>query len=562
MAVKTLQDVVNELKIVNKSTVDTTAAVNKLAGATDRFAKMLDQQSDRERLQKAEDDAETKVKRTKKSTPGGVAEAFQSGLNAGVGFNIVALLKPARLVSLIFGGALAGLGVAGGLRGWEADFVKHYFKRFFGFLGLTENGRLPPADQPRVPLLARIMNAFGRLPGRILRMLGLAPSGGLPPAAGGAREPLLTRIISAFSRLENRVLGFFGVNVDGTIGRDAAGRFTPRVGRVTVVSRITDAISNLLRPLSYIAEGINKYIAGPAARILGFIGGASGAASLGRVVAGVATLAGRILWPLGILVSLFDGVTTFMNSDESNIALRFIDGIGAFIGDFIGAPLDLLKDLSAGVFRALGFDAVADFLNTWSFEDNIKSLISYIARVPGRLFDHIGEKMDDFNIVDMLGNVGARVAMAIDTFKIGFQRVANFIANIPDRLLRLIAGILDFELPRLTIPILGTDIVLFPGGRPFGSLGDAGTRADARIQARDTELAESVAALEVSRQNIANVLSQRLAAQTAERVNLAREERSFGNTVNIVAPTTNSDSTVNQTSITTSPSPFDNYVPR
>ena len=64
---------------------------------------------------------------------------------------------------------------------------------------------------------------------------------------------------------------------------------------------------------------------------------------------------GKILKPLGFLFSAFDGIMAAINTEGD-----FLDKLGAFtsafIGDFVGAPLDLLKDITAWVLEKFGFD--------------------------------------------------------------------------------------------------------------------------------------------------------------------------------------------------------------
>jgi len=55
------------------------------------------------------------------------------------------------------------------------------------------------------------------------------------------------------------------------------------------------------------------------------------------------TIFKKILWPIGVLLSVWDGITSYRNSTESSTFLKFGDGIAGMLGSFIGAPFDLLK---------------------------------------------------------------------------------------------------------------------------------------------------------------------------------------------------------------------------
>lgn len=527
---------------VREASEDTTYAVKNLSEVTEKFVDMMDKKFDQDRLNEEEERRENNRQVPRRGFGAGIDNGFRQGLAAGAGFSLINLINPARLVTLIFGGALAGLGVAGGLRGWETGFVNSFFRRFFGILGLTDDGRLPD-EAPRVTLLQRITRALGNL--------------------------------------ENRILRFFGVDTTGALLRDELGRFTGGRGeRITVVSRITAAIDRLLSPLTRVATAIDDWILGPGARIIGFIGG-TGA---GQLVGGVFRLASKILWPIGILISAFDAVSEWQNSTETNQVLRFIDSIGAFLGDFIGAPLDLLRSVVAAVMDWVGLQSAAEWLRSFSFEERIGNMISIVARIPRDVINYVNGIMADWNLAGTISgmydsavaefnsaweNVANYVMStkdtietgffnALDRAEVGFLRVSTFIQNLPDRLLRLVGRILDFQLPRLAIPydnwLMGAgEIELFPGGRPFSAFGAAGQAADERIVARNENLDASIERLETQ-------IADRLAALEARRGELQGAGAPVQ--VTVAAPTQNTNLQSNTTNITAFPSPFNEYAPQ
>lgn len=539
MADKTLNDVVEELRKSNKKTEETNAAVDQLVHVTGDFVKTIKDQLARDKLNDEEERRERTRPGNRNGLLGNNTDFFKAGLQAGAGFSLISLLNPARLVKLIFGGAIAGFGGYIGLRGWEMGFVKAFIERFFTNLGLTPDGKIPK---------------------------------------GVFQGPnLIGRIINAFSRLENRILSFFGVSVSGVMARDALGRFTGMTnGRPTVVYRITQAIGKLLSPLTFVARAIDDWIIGPGAKLVGFIGGATGLASVGK-------LASKILWPIGLLISAWEGVKDWRNSDETNGFYRFVDGIGAFLGDFIGAPLNLLKSIVSAGLEWVGLQSASEWLDKFSFRELIGDFISSIIRVPERIFNYANELLDNYDILGIINTkwrnslqtmsdawtnasnyvneTGEEITSffqnAIDNTKIGFMKIGTYIQNIPDRLISILTDILDFEIPKLSIPydnaLLGKgEIVLFPGGRPFGSVADAGENARERIVSRNRDLDDSIS---------------RLNSQIAD--NLAQFERNRqerrGQTpapVVISAPTTNSSQQLNQTNVTAFPSPFNEYAPQ
>ena len=539
MADKTLNDVVEELRRSNKKTEETNEAVDQLVHVTGDFVKTIKDQLARDKLNDEEDRRERNRPGNRNGLLGRNTDFFKAGLQAGAGFSIISLLNPARLVKLIFGGAIAGFGGYIGLRGWETGFVKAFIERFFTNLGLTPDGKIPKG-------------------------LFQGPN-------------LIGRIVNAFSRLENRILSFFGVSVSGVMARDALGRFTGMTnGRPTVVYRITQAIGRLLSPLTFVARAINDWIIGPGAKLVGFVGGATGLASVGK-------LASKILWPIGLLLSGWEGVKKWRDSEETNKLYRFVDGIGAFLGDFIGAPLNLLKNIVSAGLEWVGLQSASDWLDKFSFRELIGNFISSIIRIPERIFSYAKDFMEKYDILGLIGTkwknsiewlsnawtnmsnyvnetgdtITGFFQNAIDNVKLGFMRISNFIKNIPDRLISTITSILDFEIPKLSIPydnaLLGKgEIVLFPGGRPFGDEAAAGERARERIISRNRELDDSISRLN---NQIADNLAQ------FER---SRQERRGQNPAPVVisAPTTNSSQQLNQTNITAFPSPFNEYAPQ
>ncbi len=65
----------------------------------------------------------------------------------------------------------------------------------------------------------------------------------------------------------------------------------------------------------------------------------------------------KILWPLGILISGFEGIKQVLGSDEESYFGKFVDGITTAVSDFLGAPIDLLKNGFTFLLRkALGVE--------------------------------------------------------------------------------------------------------------------------------------------------------------------------------------------------------------
>jgi hypothetical protein len=300
-------------------------------------------------------------------------------------------------------GILASLGAVGGalagLRGWEASALKNIDKIGKGLKALVPTSLIKQIDQKFINVRASILRTFG-----------LDPSLGKADDAGKRtlRTPILEQINNRFNRLRVSILNQFGIGADGKaiVTQGADGKF-----RVPVAGRITSAIQDLISPVLKLAEGIGSFIKGAGAPLFGFLksfgiatGGAIAAA--GGAVGGVAKLAGKILLPLGILFSAYDAFKTWQEGEGDPMMKRIADTGFAFLGDFIGAPLDLLKSGIVYLYRnVMGLEvdeegkitgdgfaaAIGRVLQDFSFEDAIKAIPDFFQSV----FDSIAAFFKD-----------------------------------------------------------------------------------------------------------------------------------------------------------------------
>lgn len=204
-----------------------------------------------------------------------------------------------------------------------------------------------------------ISNAARGLRNRLFRMVGLGPDGRLlslrDPVTGRFRTNNIGRAAQAVGRGASSV-----ARLAGAAGRGlAAGG-----GRAAIVAM--DAIGDVI--------GLVGRIGGAATRATaGLVGGA--ARILGSGVGGALRMMGRILWPVSILFALYDGVMAYQNA-EGDTADRLAAGVGGFIGDLIGAPLNLLRDLTSWILNEMGFDAAAEWMQGFDFETMISDVVT------------------------------------------------------------------------------------------------------------------------------------------------------------------------------------------
>jgi len=192
----------------------------------------------------------------------------------------------------------------------------------------------------------------------------------------------------------------------GDIIEETKGKF--KTNFKTLVPRLGIQIRSFLRPLTVVGTALSAYFLGPGAKIgasvTKFFGGA--ARGIGGALAPISKLMSKVLWPLGILISVYKGFVDFGKSEEETFLGKFGDGFSGFVASFIGAPLDLLKNgLVWGVGKMFGLETdangvytsksgAAKFLNAakaMSFEDTIKLMV----KAPFDLFTNAALYIDE-----------------------------------------------------------------------------------------------------------------------------------------------------------------------
>lgn len=298
------------------------------------------------------------------------------------GSNFVGMFG-APFTSLLGSLAATGLAIAG-LRGWEVGALKNIGKIGDGLKALVPQSITKSIDQKFINVRAKVLRTFG-----------MDPSLGAKDADTGKRglkTSVLKQINGKFDTLRTNVLKTFGLGADGKpiAIKDADGLFTKNTtGKFW--SNILDNINKVLRPLKNAGKAITDFASGAGAKLFEFIKGLGGGSG------GFLKLVGKILKPIGFLFSAFDGVTAFMDSDKDGFIAKLGDGIGAFLGDFIGAPFDLLKAGVAWIVKKIfGVEVNEDGtipegqglpgfilakLNSFSFEESIGAIVSGLFQV-------------------------------------------------------------------------------------------------------------------------------------------------------------------------------------
>jgi len=340
----------------NRSQDETTDAVDKLNKTMEDHFKFLkrqmkDQEEDRREAAKAKGEARAASPSTKSAS---------KGLGLGSLGGIAGMLLP------LTAGIAATAAALSGLRGWELNAIKKI------------NGMV------KVPLT--ISNGMIRLRNATLGLFGLTAEGLLIRGEGRSgfykAPPITEQIRMRMNALRIRALNVFGLGADGKL---LAVKGDDSLFKKNIIGRATFQVGRLLRPLVAVSEGVAKFAtskAGAFLKTLAQFGGKFGA------------LFSKILWPVGFVISLFDGVKAYQESDADGFIAKLGDGVGGFLGSLIGAPFDLLKQGISWVIKKLfGVETDADGkvkegqgmagwivkqLESFSFEETIKKITSGI----------------------------------------------------------------------------------------------------------------------------------------------------------------------------------------
>ena len=162
-------------------------------------------------------------------------------------------------------------------------------------------------------------------------------------------------IVNGVKNIKNSILSVFGIDANG---KPMPNSVLDSITKNPWIKKLTDGLSKILTPIKTMFGTV-----------------AENAGAFAKTV-------GKILKPLGFLFSAFDGIMAAINTEGD-----FLDKLGAFtsafIGDFVGAPLDLLKDITAWVLEKFGFDGAAKYLKSFSFETLITDLVNGIFSTVG-----------------------------------------------------------------------------------------------------------------------------------------------------------------------------------
>ncbi len=347
-----LKEVVAQLKQSNKGQ-------DTLNRSFDKFLREIENQR-LDNLESKKEAANKKPLIAKKA--GNDVSLRKDFINPLIGLDLAKMILPLTAGFVALGAAMAGV------RGWELGAIKSLDKMRGWSAGLNQ--------------------AFINIRAKFFRKLGLDPK--LGKSIGGKRSlatPLTTqltnRITNWFSGIKQKYYKIFGLGVDGkpVTNVDAKGKIQPK----SLISRLGVQINSMFAPITKLSAAIGAWFGGAGSKILEFT-----KTFLGKG-AGFLKLIGKILWPVGIIMSLFDGVSKYQETEGTQYD-KITAGIAATVGSFLGAPLDLLKNLLAWVLGKFGFDKTAEAIKNFSIQDKITDLLTGILQFPKKAIAWIKDK--------------------------------------------------------------------------------------------------------------------------------------------------------------------------
>ena len=397
----TLDDVVKTLRAQSDKQDDTTSAISAL---TSVFKKkfLKDERGAPDRME-AEREA-------KKAGSGDfdlskiMAFPGLDDLTSGVNSLVMMAGNLAKMVSGLTA-AVAGVLLAfEGIRGWELEAIKN-----IGSIGKRLRGLFPVAIATRIGdamdlLRVSVAGFFGIDPmnGKLLSNGSrIGPKGFIPKVAYG--KGFAQIIGEAFDLLRSSILTKFGI--DPATGKmlkltgDAAEDASP-IARV--IGRVGIQINSLFRPVRSFTSAIGDFFKGDIFKGISKYVGLGG-----KVILGIFK---KVFYPIGLVFAAFDGMKAYLESDAQTVVGKLGAGIGGFVGDFIGAPFDLLK---------AGINWVFDKIFGVKRDENGKVTTEGWA-------SWASTKMSEFSFEETIGNI---VAAPFKVIEAGYLFVKDLFTN-------------------------------------------------------------------------------------------------------------------------------------
>ena len=559
----TLDDVKKEL-IDNRKVTDDILKTNKeLVSEMTTYFKDLKEQARQAALDQKESNRETKSAAKTVTAGGGKGGSGGSDLNI---FGLPAIAGIKTALAAITGGIIALEGAILGLRGWELGALKRIKN-----IGVNLTGKTAVFG---TAIFTKINDAFAGTRARILRLFGLGVDG--KPIVVQGKDGKVE--VPTFRKITNAIKGAFaGVT---TFITDSTNAIANKVLKVPGVKIVTDSISKLFSLATGFVSGTTEFIknaaSGGASKVfstlknLGLVISQSGVAGFLGVIG---KFASKLLWPVGLLVSGYDAVMEFINT-EGSVLQKTVGGVTGFVASLIGAPLDLLKNLLIKAITLFGIEVDSEgkikptnilpleilrTIQSFSFQNYIKAIPQKIADI----FDYI---LDFFK--DPVGIAGSTINNVYnylsDLFIVAMRGILSKIPLVPQSVLDMFAtdreklSIVNdkiareqAELSNLKVNYSDVEEQMIQRHMKYGK-----TRAEAiEMMKQYGQLSGDFAEKNFIAQQ--SEINAKLAELMEERNDLIRTINQNNAQPSIVSAPTNNISNVNQGFTTPAPAPFD-----
>ena len=363
-----LKDVVKEIKETNKKLDAQGTAL------TDFIAELKFQKGTQGLENKREGNTKGKGKGSGIPLLSPIANLNKEGLGLGLFLNPAALLKGLLTnLSAITGGILAITAATAGLRGWALTPIES-IKKWKGWgKSITDGAKA-------------LRNA-------LFLSFGLTEAGDLTRDTKGRfqKRPITTKIGMRMNALRLSTLKAFGLDNTGKLAPNA--KIDPKLTKPNLFQRFKFQFGRVMNPIRNISNGIAKFAGGVGKPIFKFFStiGAAGGGILGKI----GGVFGKILAPLGFFLSFKSAFDKWMTSEESSVMKQSTDFIGDFLSNFLGAPLDLIKNLIFKVAELVGFEVndegVFKSLKELSIEKLLGTVLKNVFDIPRKVFNFLVE---------------------------------------------------------------------------------------------------------------------------------------------------------------------------
>lgn len=344
--------------------------------------------------------------------------------------------NPLNLLGPLLGGLTALSAAFVGFRGWELKWISKVTSDIADF-GQT-------LYQGAKSMIGTLGTKIGGLATSILRDyfgFGLLDEGGRfrdPETGRFVKRPVFYEILSKVKGVISYVKGLFGFADDLPVSAADEG---PGLFR-----RILNTVGDIFKPIKEILGFATDFMA------------STGKTLIEPILKAGRTVFQKILFPIGMLFSAFEGVKAFM-AEEGTLVEKLGAGFGGALGDFFGAPFDLLKtgmnwllsklfgvEIKDGKYdESTIMGKILNLSEEFSITDAISGLVKAPFKAIQAIIDFVGEVFTDpkaafENLISDLYGEGGVMQTMLKPFAGLIGGVLDLIRPIKDKVVQ------DFKL--------------------------------------------------------------------------------------------------------------------